>query len=281
MKRLLIIAAAALAAVIAPTAAHAQSATPSISLIHGIPGTTVDLVVDGTVVLNAFAPGSIVDITSFAGRTLTNVEVKADGTDDVVIGPIASLDIPATGNWSIVAHLNASGTATLSSFQNNLAAPASGKARLTVRHTAAAGPVDLIIGDQRPVTNAANGASAELELDAGELANASIAPTGQPASKEITGVTLVANTNTILYVVGSESEDTIAFVVQVIEIPAAADSTTTSTTVAGATTTTTSPTPSAVNTGAPIDGTSTNTLLIVALGGLVLAGGAFVARRRV
>ena len=95
MKRLLTIAAAAAAIAIAPSAVSAQTTGPSIALIHGIPGTTVDLVVDGTVVLDGFAPGSIVDITSFAGRTLNNVEVvedTADDTGDTVIGPIATPD---------------------------------------------------------------------------------------------------------------------------------------------------------------------------------------------
>lgn len=296
MKRLLTIAAAVAAIVVAPSTASAQAATPSIALVHGLPGLTVDLVVDGTVVLDAFTPGSIVDISSFAGRTLENVELVTDGTGVVVIGPIASLDVPATGNWSIVAHLDAGGDATLSSFQNNLADTAGGQARLTVRHTAEAPPVDLVIGDQRPVTNAANGASAELELAAGPLDNASVALAGGASVLEITGVTLAANTNTAVHVVGSADLGTLTVVVQVIELPAASAATTTvagattttvagetTTTVAGETTTTTvAAAPSAVNTGAPISGSSSTTMLIViAFAGLVLAGGSYLVRRRV
>jgi hypothetical protein len=290
MKRLLTIAAAVAAIVVAPSTAGAQSATPAITLVHGIPGTTVDLVVDGTVVLDAFAPGSIVDITSFAGRTLNNVEVVADDDDSTVIGPIATLEVPATGNWSIIAHLDADGDATLSSFQNNLADTANNQARLTARHTAEVAAVDLVVGDQRPVTNLANGGSAELELPAGPLNDASVALTGGAAVLEITGVTLTANTNTIVFVVGSEADGTLAGVVQVVELPLAT-ATTTTTTVAGATTTTTTvagattttaPTPSAVNTGSPIDGSSSMTTpLVIALGGLILAGGSYLVRRRV
>ncbi|HSJ90833.1 MAG TPA: DUF4397 domain-containing protein [Ilumatobacter sp.] len=280
MKRLLTIAAAVAAIVVAPTSAGAQSATPTISLIHGIPGTTVDLVVDGTVVLDAFAPGSIVDITSFAGRTLNNVEVVTDDTGDTVIGPVATLDVPATGNWSLVAHLDADGDATLSSFENNLADTDNDEARLTVRHTAEAPPVDLVIGDQRPVENAANGASAELELPSGALTAASVALAAGTPILEITGVTLAAQTNTIVHVVGSAEDDTLDVVVQVVQLPVAAAATTT--TVAGETTTTTSPTPLAVNTGAPLSGSSSTTiLLVIALGGLVLAGGSYLVRRRV
>lgn len=283
MKRLLTIAAMAVAIAAAPSTAGAQSATPAISLIHGIPGTTVDLVVDGTVVLDAFAPGSIVDITSFAGRTLSNVEVVADDTGDTLIGPVASLEIPSEGNWSLIAHLDAGGDPTLSSFENNLADTENDEARLTVRHTAEAPPVDLVLGDQRPVTNAANGASAELELPSGDLTDAAIALAGGAPILEITGVTLAANTNTAVYVVGSAEADTLDVVVQVVELPLA----TATTTVAGSTTTvagstTTGPTPSAVDTGSPIgDSSTTSTLLVIALAGLALAGGSYLVRRRV
>jgi hypothetical protein len=302
MKRLLTIAAASAAIAVAPSVAGAQSATPSISLVHGIPGTTVDLVVDGTVVLDAFAPGSIVDITSFAGRTLTDVEVVDDDTGDVVIGPIASLEVPDSGNWSLVAHLDAGGEATLSQFENNIDELSSGDARLTVRHVAEAPPVDLVVGDERPVTNLANGGSAELELPAGELVDASVALAGGNPVLEITGVTLAANTNTIVFVVGSADADTLDTVVQIIELPGATTTTVagattttvagattttvagaTTTTVAGATTTTTTtvaPVPSAVNTGSPLDDSST-TWILVAVGALVLAGGSYLVRRRV
>jgi hypothetical protein len=60
--------------------------------------------------------------------------------------------------------------------------------------------------------------------------------------------------------------------------------TTTSTTDPNATTTTTTtttPVPSAVNTGSPLDSPLSLTLVAVALGALVVTGGALLARRRV
>ena len=104
-----------------PTAAGAQS-TPTVMLLHGIPGATVDVAVDGAVVIPGFEPGTMQDLSSFAGETLTNVEVRAAGTTDVVIGPIPSLDVPASGNWTVVAHLTADGTPTLTPFENDTSA---------------------------------------------------------------------------------------------------------------------------------------------------------------
>lgn len=278
MKRVLMGVAAIAAMTCIPQIASAQESA-DLTLVHGIPGTTVDLTVDGTVVIDGFVPGSLANISSFAGETLQNVTVTDDATGTVVIGPVASLVVPDSGSHSIVAHLDADGTAVLSTFENNTEDTATGEARLTLRHTAEAAALDLIIGDQRPIVAATNGQSAELELAAGALTDAQIAPTGDVAIAEIATLDLAANTNTIVYAVGSVDDDTLDFVVQIVDF-AVATTTTTTTTVAGSTTTT-SAVPSAVNTGSPIGGTSTTTLVVVALGGLALAGGAMVARRRV
>jgi hypothetical protein len=275
MKRVLMGVAVIAAMTCIPQTASAQDSA-DLTLVHGIPGTTVDLTVDGTVVIPDFVPGSLANISSFAGQTLRNVTVTDSATDAVVIGPVASLVVPASGNHSFVAHLDADGTAVLSTFENNTETTSTGQASLTLRHTAEAAAVDLIIGDQRPIEGATNGQSAEIELAAGALTDAQIAPTGGVAIAQIATLDLAANTNTIVYAVGSVDDDTLDFVVQIVDFAVA----TTTTTIAGSSTTT-SVVPTGVNTGSPIGGTSSTTLVVVALGGLALAGGAMVARRRV
>ena len=298
MKRVLMGLAAIAAMTCIPQTTSAQSAA-DLTLVHGIPGATVDLSVDGTVVIDAFVPGSLANISSFAGQTLQNVTVTDDVSGDVVIGPIASLVIPESGSHSIVAHLDDEGTAVLSTFENNTDATTTAEARFTLRHTAVAGAVDLIIGSERPIVGATNGQSAEIELADGPLTGAEIAPTGGAAIAAIATLELQADTNTIVYAVGSVDDDTLDFVVQEVDLDTAAatttttvagattttvaGATTTTTTVAGATTTSTSTTvvPTAVNTGSPLGGSSSTTLVVVALAGLALAGTAMVARRHV
>ena len=147
MKKLLIGLAAILAVGSGASTASAQDAA-SITLVHGIPGTTVDLIVNGSVAIDGFVPGSLADISSFAGERLTGVEVRDDATGAVLIGPIATLDVPATGNWSYVAHLDAAGTPSITPFENNTNPTATaGEARLTVRHAAEAPAIDIIVGD--------------------------------------------------------------------------------------------------------------------------------------
>jgi len=265
MIRKLFAVAAALVAVGAavPAGASAQDAA-NVTLMHGIPGATVDVVVDGEVVVPGFEPGSMQDISAFAGQTLANVEVRAAGTEDVVIGPIAELAVPATGNWTVVAHLDADGTPTLTPYENDTSELAAGQGRLTVRHTAAAPAVDIVLADgSRPFANLANPDEASADLPAGDIAGASIAPTGGDPIADVPTVTLAAGSNLIVYAVGSLDDDTLTFYTQEISG------------LGGA--------PTAVNTGDAIDtGANWALLLAVAAGAMALVGsGVVLAGRRV
>ena len=276
MKRVLVgIAAAAAVALSGGTVAAQDAAT--VTLLHGIPGATVDVVVDGQVLLPGFEPGATQDLSPFAGTTLANVEVRAAGTEDVVIGPIAELAVPASGNWTVIAHLDAEGTPTIGSFENNTAPTADGEGRLTVRHAAAAPAVDLVVGDARPIEGAENGASAELELPAGEIAGAQLAPAGGDPIVDVPTVNLAAGANLIVYAVGSLADDTFTFYTQEIEVgtEAAAEEVAADDEAQDSDGT---PAPTQVNTGSPLTDSVNLTLLAAALGMLVLAGGALTLR---
>ena len=93
-----------------PAGTSGAQASADIMLLHGIPGIDVDVAVDGAVVIPGFEPGDMQDLSSFAGQTLVNLEVRPAGTEDVAIGPVASFDVPASGSWTVVAHLDADGT---------------------------------------------------------------------------------------------------------------------------------------------------------------------------
>ncbi len=275
-------AAIAITAAMGMGTAAAQAPNPQISLIHGIPGTVVDVMVDGQVVVDQLAPGTVADLSAFAGQTLVNLQVVASTGGAVVIGPVASLALPATGNWSYVAHLDAAGTPVLTPFENDVTPTAADRARLTVRHTAATGAVDLVVGADRPVSNVTNGSSTSLDLAATPITNGQLAPTGQAPIAPVDRLAMAAGTNTIVYAVGGPQANTLDFVVQVIDVgTVATGSTTTSTTIAGATTTTstTNAVPTAVNTGSPIGDRSTP-LILVALAAALIGGIALAARTR-
>ena len=272
MKKILAGVAALAAALLAVPAGSSSAQQPaSIMLLHGIPGVTVDVVVDGAVVIPGFAPGDMQDLSSFAGQTLANLEVRVAGTEDVAIGPVAEFAVPASGNWTVVAHLDADGTPTITPFQNDTAAVADGSGRLTVVHTAAAPAVDVVLGDARPVENLSNGEAQSLVLPAGEIAGAQIAPTGGDPIGDVPTVAVVAGENLTVYAVGSLTDDTFTYYTQTIALDSAGSS------AAGDGT----PAPTAVNTGGEIGSTSNSLPLFAAAAGLfALAGGAFVLRRR-
>jgi hypothetical protein len=211
------------------------------------------------------------DLSSFAGQTLTNVEVRVAGTEDVAIGPVAEFPVPASGNWTVVAHLDAEGTPTITPFENDTAAVDDGSGRLTVVHVAAAPAVDVVLGDARPVENLSNGEAQSLVLPAGEIAGAEIAPTGGDPIAPVPTVSVTSGENLTVYAVGSLADDTFTFYTQTIALDSAGSS------AAGDGT----PAPTAVNTGGEVGSTSNSlTLFAGALGLFALAGGAMVLRRR-
>jgi hypothetical protein len=266
MKRLLAGVAALAAVAIAPGTAQADGHV-EVTLLHGIPGVNVDVAVDGTVVVPDFAPGDTADLTPFAGVTLTNVEARLAGTEDVAVGPLAEFAVPSEGNWTVLAHLDAEGTPTITAFENDDSeAAAEGQGRLTVRHAAAAPAVDVVLGEARPVENAANGDEAVIDFPAGDLAGAQIAPTGGDPIADVPTVTVTAGKNLIVYAVGSLADETFTFYTQEIDLKVAEGDGT--------------PAPTAVNTGEPVSNAVNASVLAAAAGMMILAAGAFTLRRR-
>jgi hypothetical protein len=256
MKRLVGLLAVLVAATLfAASPASAQDGA-RIHLIHGIPETDVDVLVDGAAVIEGFAFGDIQDISSFAGQTLAGLQVVLAGTEDVAIDA-GDVTLPDSGNYSIIAHLDAEGTPTLAVFENDTSAIAAGEGRLTVRHTASAPAVDVLANDAVAFEGLANPNEAAADLPAGSI-SAAVVPTGEtepvvigPADLGITdGVSL------IVYAVGSLEGGTLQVLTESIEGLGE--------------------TPAVVETGnSPVEeGSSLPLAAMVALAGALLAGAA-------
>lgn len=302
MKKLLVGAAALVVAILTAPAPAAGQEAAEVTLVHGIPGAPVDVVVDGEVLVENFEPGTVQDISALAGETLQNVEVRAAGTTDVVIGPLATFDVP-TGSASVVAHLDATGAPTITVFENDTATLAGGTGRLTIRHTAAAPAVDLVVGDARPFAGAENGDSASLDLIAGEMAGLQLAPAGGAPIADVPPLMLDEGSNLIVYVVGSLDDETLTFFTEErslgmddtpLEMGEGLDDGEADETGEGGTSDPTAepaepgemgedgtPAPTAVNTGSALTSSSSGVLYLGgALGLSSIALGALVLRRR-
>ena len=168
MKKVLGILVVALATLFANSVgvspAAAQDET-SIILMHGIPDTDVDVEAGGENVIEGFAFGDMQDLSSFAGETLEGLAVKVAGTDTVAIDA-GDTALPASGNYTIVAHLDAEGTPTLAVFDNDTSAIDAGNGRLVVRHVAAAPAVDVLANGDVAFANLANPDEAAADLPA-------------------------------------------------------------------------------------------------------------------
>ena len=217
--RLLAGSAAGLALVLAGALpASAADGDAELSVLHGVPGLTVDVWVNGELTLDDFEPGDLAGPLELAPGTYTVAITAADAADDSdpAIGPV-DLPLEANMSYTAVAHLDADGAPTAALFTNDISATEAGEGRLTVRHVAAAPAVDVLAGDTAVITALENPDEAVLDLAAGTI-SASVAATG--TTDPVIGpadVTVSEGVSTIVYAWGSLSDDNLALAVQTIE----------------------------------------------------------------
>jgi len=204
-------------------AVPAQAATgdnAQLSVLHGVPGLTVDVWVNGERTIDDFTPGSLAGPLDLPAGTYTVAITAADATDasSPAIGPV-DLPLDAGGNYTAVAHLDTAGTPTATLFTNDMSPTAAGQGRLTVRHVAAAPAVDVLAGGQPVVTNLTNPNEQSLDLPAGTVSASVVAAgTTEPALLGPADVNVAEGSNTIVYAWGNATSDpsTLALATQVV-----------------------------------------------------------------
>jgi hypothetical protein len=222
MKRLVTCIAASAAAVglvagFAPVEPAGAQSAARIHLIHGIPDTPVDVAANGEVVIEGFEFGDTEDLSALAGQTLAGLEVRPAGTEDVAIDG-GDLALPAEGNVTAIAHLDAEGTPTLTVFNNDTSPVAAGQGRLVVRHTAAAPAVDVRANGEVALPNLSNPNEASADLPAGTI-SADVVPTGasEPVVIGPADLPVTEGSSLIVYAVGSLEGGTLQTLTETIE----------------------------------------------------------------
>ncbi|MFC5179369.1 DUF4397 domain-containing protein [Nocardioides taihuensis] len=222
MKRtLVLISAVGLAAVPAAMTAPA-SAAPSdatVSVLHAVPGLTVDVYANGEELIPNFEPGTLTDPLTLPAGTY-DLQVFADGDDPDTADPAIEakgVKVPAGANATVVAHLDADGNPVLTPYVNDVSPTDPGEARLVVRHTAAAPPVDVRADGNVLFADLANPDEASADVPAGTYtADVTLAGKNQavlgPADLD-----LVEGTSTIVYAWGSAEDDNLDLAVQTID----------------------------------------------------------------
>ena len=216
--RLLALSAAAALSLAVMSAGPAQAADKAqLSVLHGVPGLTVDVYVNGERTLDDFKPGALAGPLSLAAGTYSVAITAADAEndDDPAIGPV-DLTVKSGKNYTAVAHLDEGGDPTATLFDNDTSDTDPGQGRLTVRHVAAAPAVDILAGGEPVVEDLSNPDEASLELDAGTI-EAAVAATG--TTEPVLGPADVAvedGTLTIAYAWGSLDDDNLKLATQTI-----------------------------------------------------------------
>ena len=206
-----------LATGVALAAPSSAAGTSQVSVLHGVPGLTVDVYANGDKLLSNFKPG-----------TLTDPVALPEGTYDLAVfaagkGPggapaieAKGVKVPAGANITVVAHLTAAGKPILTPYVNDVSTLQPGQARITVRHDAAAPAVDVRAGGTPVFKNLTNPNEAKADLPAGTVtADVALAGTDTVAIGPA-DVNLKEGTNTIVYAWGSAADKNLKLAVQTI-----------------------------------------------------------------
>ncbi|MCS5716318.1 DUF4397 domain-containing protein [Herbiconiux sp. CPCC 205716] len=198
--------------------ASAADGDAKLSVLHAVPGLTVDVYVNNALTLDDFTPGSLAGPLDLPAGTYSVAITASDAADasSPAIGPV-DLKLDAGGNYTAVAHLTADGKPTATLYTNDTSTLAAGQGRLTVRHDAAAPAVDVLAGGSAVVSNLSNPDEKVLNLPAGTV-SASVAATG--TTTPVIGpadVNVAEGVNTIVYAWGSLADGNLALAVQTID----------------------------------------------------------------
>ena len=215
--RKLLVGLAGLGLLAAPTGtASAQTSNGTVTVVHGVPDLPVDVYVNGEATLTNFAPQTVTDPLELPAGEY-EIEIRPAGEPAESEPAIAgSASLPAGANASIVAHLDAAGSPTLSVFVNDMTPTAAGNGRLVVRHTAAAPAVDVLAGGALVFENLSNPNEAKADVPA-DTYSASVAATG--TTDPVIGpadLPVAEGQATIVYAIGSLEAGNLGVAVQTI-----------------------------------------------------------------
>lgn len=217
MKRLFV-PAVALAALMLAVPAQAQEATGTVTVLHGIPELTVDVYVDGELLVDGFDTGDQVGPTDLPAGD-HEVEILPAGADPASEEPALAdtVTVPADADATLIAHLTDAGEPTLSVFANDTSSIDAGQARVAVRHTAAFGAVDVLADGEPLIEGLANPDEQALDVPAGTY-DVAVTAAGDPDTEAVrTDLELAEGTAYLLHAIGDPQAGTFDVLVQTID----------------------------------------------------------------
>jgi hypothetical protein len=220
MKTPRMIAALALAtASLGVAAGSAQAADDAtVSVLHAVPGVTVDVYANGDALLTDFKPGTLTDPVMLPGGEYDlKVTAAGDGADGDAVIEANDVTVPAGANITVVAHLTADGDPVLTPYVNDTSPVAAGQARLTVRHDAAAPAVDVRANGAVALAGLTNPDEAMAEVPAGTISADVVLAGTKKVAIGPADLDLAEGVNTIVYAWGSAADGNLALAVQTVD----------------------------------------------------------------
>ncbi|MFC8364220.1 DUF4397 domain-containing protein [Streptomyces griseorubiginosus] len=178
----------------------------SVSVLHGIPGLKVDVYAGDKELIPDFEPGTLTDPMKLDAGSY-DIKIFKDGEGPAGTPALKkTVDVPAGANATLVAHLTADGKPALDAFVNDVSKIPAGKARLTVRHVAAAPAVDVRAGGTPVFKDLVNPKEAKGEVDAGTVSADVVLAGTDTVAIGPADLDLAEGTNTVVYAWGSADD---------------------------------------------------------------------------
>jgi len=217
MRKMIVLFGAMLLALAPATSAVAQTAEGQVVVVHGVPDLTVDVYVNGDLTLEDFEFGTVAGPLTLPAGTY-ELEVYPAGADPSATDPAlsGSADLPGGAYATIAAYLQEGGDPTLGVFVENNSNIDAGNARITARHLADFGAVDILANDGAVWEGVVNGVGADIEVPA-DTYNIKVTAAGDPGTVAFDAdLNLAEGTNTIAYAIGSVAGGTFQVVANTI-----------------------------------------------------------------
>jgi hypothetical protein len=199
--------------------------TGLVTVVHGIPGLTVDVYVNGSNEIPGFVPGTVTDPIELPEGDYDIAVLPADGNfpEDALLTDTVTL--PAGANASIVAYLQLGGDAALKTFVNDTSGTRGIRTRVVVRHLADAPTVDVRLFRKwfrwwpaATIRGLENQDEAQADIWPGYL-KAKLYPAGsRDVIFESPRLPFRPNESTIVYAIGT-FPNTFGLLVQKIDLP--------------------------------------------------------------
>jgi hypothetical protein len=194
----------------------AASGKASVTIIHGLPGFTADVYVNGKLLLDGFKPTSTAGPLELdPGSYKVGIrEVGASADSPPVLS--GTLRLSSGSNISVVAHLTRSGDPTLSVFQNRFAQIPAGGSQLYVRNVAAVAPLSVRLDDRLVKEGLREGDQWGVATATGRHTIAFGSGPGNDVLIPPSDIRLDEGVAQIVYVVGSAKADNLDLMVQAV-----------------------------------------------------------------